>query len=61
MSSPERTRDVAEIEAQLRASREALAADVDALAARFSPKEQAKQAGKRLGYRLRSALTSRRK
>lgn len=47
----------AEIEARLQASREALAADVDALAARFSPKGQARQAGRRLRQRTQGALS----
>lgn len=47
----------AEIEARLQASREALAADVDALAARFSPKGQARQAGRRALDRAQGALS----
>ncbi|WP_194949417.1 DUF3618 domain-containing protein [Actinomyces trachealis] len=59
MSATEKTNreDPAEIEERLRASREALAADVDALAARFSPKEQAKQAGMRARSRIQETFS----
>lgn len=47
----------AQIEAQLEASRLELARDVDALAARFSPKEQASQALHQARARLEDTLS----
>lgn len=46
----------AQIESRLQASREALAVDVAALAARLSPREQACQAGRRARNRFQAAL-----
>ncbi len=53
-TSPEPTPE--QIEAELDASRQALASDVDALAARFSPKEQASHALQQARTKLEEAF-----